>query len=385
MEFGSYEREENGRLCFRPSVPVFPPLESIWDQYEAARRAVEAFDLALTGSPVRNAVGRLFARHDAVHSSGAEGATTTFTDLLAYQSVGRAVDVDDAVAVAACAQAFEQMAENPEASPREMALAIHRRLFEQAPDPMIAARAGLWKAHPNATFDSAAGGSFHYTHPRSVPAALAEWEAFSVAGDSSPQLVRQGLSHWMFEHIHPFDDGNGRTGRLLVPLLMKKTGATRHACVFMGEAVHQNKGLYVDALKNARRIGDFFNWSRVCLALIRQTAEANVNRLHAVEALSGQWTAVIGGLRRHAAVHRLVPFVLTNPVFTVTEAAQAIGGTFQTVNTAVDQLLQFGIIRQRGTEQRRGRLFVAPEVLALFEPASEATSDRGFPSSFLIS
>ena len=165
MEIGKYERDENGRLCFRPSVPILPPLAAVWDQHEPARRAVEAFDLALTTSPVRNAVGRLFARHDAVHSSGAEGATTTFTDLLAYQSFGRAMDVDDAAAVAACAQAFEQMAENPEARPPEMALAIHRRLFEKASDPMIAARAGRWKANPNATFNSDAGGPFHYTHP----------------------------------------------------------------------------------------------------------------------------------------------------------------------------------------------------------------------------
>lgn len=368
MEFGRYERDESGRLCFRPSVPIFPPLESVWDQHEPARRAIEAFDLALTTTPVRNTVGRLFARHDAVHSSGAEGATTTFTDLLEYQSSGHAVDVADAAAVAACAQAFEQMAETPEASPREMVLAIHRRLFEKATDPMIAGRAGTWKANPNATFDSDAGGPFHYTHPDSVPAALAEWDAFTVAGGSFPQLVRQALSHWMFEHVHPFDDGNGRTGRLLVPLLLKKAGATRHACVFMGEAVHQNKGLYIDALKDARRTGDFANWSRVCLSLIRQTAEANLKRLQAVEALLGTWTSAMEGLRRHAAVHRLVPFVLTNPVFSVKDAARAIGGTFQTVNTAVEHLVRCGLIRQRGEEQRRGRLFEAPEVLALFEP-----------------
>jgi Fic family protein len=64
------------------------------------------------------------------------------------------------------------------------------------------------------------------------------------------------VSHWVFEHIHPVADGNGRIGRLLVPLMLRQKGATDAACAFFGEAVHEEKALYVEALRAAPVTGD---------------------------------------------------------------------------------------------------------------------------------
>src|SRR5450432_1292675 len=143
--FGQYEPDEHGRLCYRPPQPPFPSMDDVWEQHERAVRAVGKFDRALGVFPVSGVVGKLFARLDAVHSSGAEGSTTTFTDLLEYQSSLRtAADPDDAAGVAACADAFEAEVAR-ESDPIDMTTAIHRRLFERSRDRMVAASAGRLK------------------------------------------------------------------------------------------------------------------------------------------------------------------------------------------------------------------------------------------------
>ena len=368
--FGTYDVDEQGRRCYRPPTPSLPRLEEVWDQLEPARAAVEAFDHALTDFPVPNVVGKLFARLDAVHSSGAEGTTTTFSDLLGYQSDSRqARDLNDARTVASCAEAFDELAVSG-ATPIVMALAIHKRLFEDSPEPYARKQAGRWKLIPNQTFDAdEPAGVFYYTHPRQVPEALRRWQ--DLAADAAgPPLLRQAAAHWMFELIHPLGDGNGRIGRLMVPLLLRKTGGAKNACAFLGEAVHLNKDAYIEALKHGRRSGDLTAWSRFCLSMIRQNAVANLKRLNTLGRIHDRWRGLTRDARSHATVHELVPFALTRPVFTVSEAARALGKSFQNVNVAVERMIELGILRQRGLDEKgRNRLFETPEVLAAFEPS----------------
>jgi Fic family protein len=365
---GTIELDERGRPCFRPFVPAFPSMDAVWQPHDRAVQAVAAFDRALAGFPVAGVIGTLFARLDAVHSSGAEGSTTTFSDLLEFESaLRRARDPADAEAVAACAQAFDALAGADAGSPSLAALAIHRRLFERARDPLYAGMAGRWKALANSTFEAETGTIFHYTRPASVPAAMEEWERFTLEVEPErPEFVRQALSHWMFEHIHPVPDGNGRVGRLLVPLLLCQKRATAQACAFMGEATHHDKAIYVEALKHARRTGDMTGWVRVCLAMIAQTATANLTRLEALGGVLDGWKSAVRAIRSNSVVHPLLPWILTRPRFTVTDAAAAMGQSFASVNIAVARLTELGLIAQAG-DADRDRLFEAGAVLRLFE------------------
>jgi Fic family protein len=369
--FRNYEPDEGsgGRLlsCYRPPVPPMPALDDVWPAVEHAMAAIGAFDRALSAFPVPGTVGRLFARLDAVHSSGAEGSTTTFTDLLEYEtSLKNAPDPEDAEQVVACADAFEALQEG-QPDLKTAILDIHRRLFERTSDPHIAATAGQWKRHANCTSDyDSPNGMFFYTRPASTAAALAEWQAFTLA-TGGPELVRQMLSHWMFEHIHPLADGNGRVGRLLVPLLLKRKSATTHACCFIGEAVHTNKDLYIDALKRGRLNGDMTHWTRLLLSFAARTAERNLARLERLAGIHGHWQRATAGFRSHSLVHRLVPWVLTKPAFTVRDALTGIGsGTFASVNMAVGRLAALGIV-EASEAPGRERLFIAPDVIGLFD------------------
>lgn len=371
--FGTYDVDQHGRRCYRPPVPPFPRLDDLWDRLDPALRAISDFDRVLGSFPLANVIGKLFARLDAVHSSGAEGTTTTFTDLMGFQSgLKQARDREDAQTVAGCADAFDALSSSPQ-PPGEMVRLIHRRLFERAKDPYVVATAGHWKTIPNSTFDSAQGGPFHFTAPDALGAALDEWEMFTLADGAQPELVRQCLSHWMFEHIHPVADGNGRVGRLLLPLMLRQKQATAQACAFMGEGVHLNKSLYVDALRDGRITGDLTAFVRTCLSLIRQTARANHQRLDAVGGLYRTWQDVTAKYRRQSVIHKLVPFALTTPVFTVRDAQRALAAApvFQTVNAGIAELVELGVLRQRSSEGQiaaRDRLFEVPAVIELFDP-----------------
>jgi Fic family protein len=368
LDSGIYEIDPFGQRCFRPHTPRVPSLEDILDAFDPAVAAVREFERALAGWQPTGVIGRLFARLDAVHSSGAEGSTTTFSDLLEYESSRRtAADLDDAAAVAACAEAFETEAAGT-GDPIDMTMAIHRRLFERSRDRMVATTAGKLKERTNGTADpEASGGFFYYTQPASVPQALTEWRDFTLASDPrTPEMVRQALSHWMFEHIHPVADGNGRIGRLLVPVMLRRKGATRAACAFFGEAVHEDKDLYVDALKTARISADMTAWTRLMLSFLGRSAATNLDRLARLMAIEAQWRGVVSAFRSDSMVHKLAPFALTRPAFTIADAHSAIGGTFASVNTAAVQLVDAGIL-VIADHARRDRLFLAGAVLDIFD------------------
>ncbi|MCA1908952.1 MAG: Fic family protein [Magnetospirillum sp.] len=371
--FGSYVPDERGRLCYLPAAPLFPKLEDVWGQLQRATKAVEEFDRALAAFPIPDVVGKLFARLDAVHSSGAEGATTTFTDLLEYQSsLKRAKEPEDVREVAATAYAFDELSACDAASYVDAALLIHQRLFKGARDPMIAAGAGKLKVHPNGTYDpEATGATFFYTAPASTAQSMVMWDRFTAEDDERPELVRQALSHWLFEHIHPVPDGNGRVGRLLIPLALRRKGVLRHACAFVGEAVHLNKNVYVDALKDARRTGEFSPWVRVFCSMVAQSAASNLERLEKLGTIHLRWLAATKSVRSHSVVHRLVPWILTKPTFTVSDALVQLCGavTFQAMNTAIKRLTDLGIVTQLDVGGR-DRLFTAFEVIRLFEPVN---------------
>jgi Fic family protein len=366
MTAGTFEFDDRGRKLFKPNVPSFPALDEVHDLLDPAMASVREFDRRLGAWNRDAAVGRLFARLDAVHSSAAEGSTTTFTDLMEYETSLRiAPDADDAAVVAAVADALE---EDAGGGLEQLVLRIHRRLFERARDRIVAAGSGKLKTFPNFVADpDFPEGFFGYTSPSSLAGAMRDWREFTLAADArTPELLRQLLSHWMFEHIHPVPHGNGRIGRLLVPILMRLKGQTRMACTFFGEAVHEQKALYVEALKGARMSGKMSNYARQMLAFVHTTARKNLQRLDKLQALEAEWKAHFANVRSDSVVHRLVEYAVTKPVFTVNDAQADLGVSYAAANTAAQAMTNAGILVVP-EDARRNRLFHAEQVLGIFD------------------
>jgi hypothetical protein len=370
LELGVFELDAQGRRCFRPDAPAFPELDDIYDRLDPAATALRKLDRALAAWPRPDRVGRLFAALDAVHSCGADGSATTFSELMAYRTSSRAApDPEDAAWVAACAEI--PSTEPDKIDPIAAALRIHRRLTTPRQDLTVPPD-GL-KRRSNGTLDRDATGSLlYYTRPASVAAALEDWRTFTLGFDlDTPELVRQVLSHWMFEHIHPFPDGNGRIGRLLVPLMLRSKGAAKFPCACFGEAVHRGRKVYVDALRAARLSGDMTAWTRLMLMFLERTATANLARLDRLAALRNAWHRIAAGSRPGSMVHKLVPFALTRPAFTRRDAIEAIGGTAAALSTAALRLIEAGVLTTADAAAP-DPLFEAPAVLDIFDRFREA-------------
>ncbi len=378
MTSGTFEYDDEGRRLFRPSVPPFPRLEDVIGLLDPALASLREFDRRLSALDKMGTVGRLFARLDAVHSSGAEGSTTTFTDLMEYESALRlAPDRNDAAVVAAAAAGLDETLDHGDL--QGLILRIHKRLFESNPNKMLAAGAGTFKRIPNYVRDpDSLSALFGYTKPSSIEAAMSDWSAFTLASeDGTSEIVRQVLSHWMFEHIHPVADGNGRIGRLLVPIVLRAKGFTNKACAFFGEAVHEDKSLYIDTLKDARISGNPTNYVRQMLSFLRRTADSNIVRLDRLEAIETEWKGRFARIRSNSVVHRLYPYAIAKPVFTVGEVQKDLGVSFAAASTA-SRLLQDEGILSVPDDSSRNRLFHADEVLDVFDRFKAPTPSRPF-------
>jgi Fic/DOC family len=372
LELGVFELDSQGRRCFRPDAPAFPAADDIIDRLEPAAAALRRFDRALAAWPRPDLVGRLFAALDAVHSCGADGSAMTFSELMAYRTSLRiAHDAGEAAAVAACADipATEPLRIDPMAA----ALRIHRRFAASRRD--ATPEDGL-KLRPNGTLDHDATGSLlYYTRPASVVAVLEDWRTFTLGFDlDAPELVRQILAHWMFEHIHPFPDGNSRIGRLLVPLMLRSKGAAKFPCAVFSEAVHRGRKVYVDGLRAARLSGDMTAWTRLMLMFLERTATANLARLDRLAALGDAWYRIAAGSRPGSMVHMLAPFALTRPVFTRRDALEAIGGTAAALGTAALRLVEAGVLTTADAAAP-DPLFQAPAALGIFDRFREVAAE----------
>jgi Fic family protein len=233
---------------------------------------------------------------------------------------------------------------------------------------MVAAGAGKFKTRPNFVRDPEfQDGFFGYTSPSTLAEALRDWREFTLATDArTPELLRQVLSHWMFEHIHPMPDGNGRIGRLLVPIMMRWKGQTVMPCTFFGEAVHEDKALYVEALKDGRITGRMSNYARQMLAFVKITAQANLERLDKLQSLELEWKEQFAKVRSDSIIHRLVRYAITKPVFTINDAQAQLKVSYAAANTAAQALTKAGILAVP-EDVRRNRLFHAEGVLGIFD------------------
>jgi hypothetical protein len=368
LELGVFELDSQGRRCFRPDTPAFPEIDDVIDRLEPAAAALRKLDRALAAWPRPDLLGRLFAALDAVHSCGADGSSVTFSELMAYRTSLRiARDAAEAAAVAACADISEPAKVDPVAA----ALRIHRRLSAAGQGSPVD---GL-KLRSNGTLDRDATGSLlYYTRPTSVAAALEDWRTFTLGFDlEAPELVRQVLAHWMFEHIQPFPDGNGRIGRLLLPLMLRSKGAANFPCAIFGEAVHRGRRVYDDALRAARLSGDMTAWTRLMLVFLERTATANLARLDRLAAVAHAWRRIANASRPGSMVHKLVPFALTRPAFTRSDALDAIGGTAAALSTAALRLVEAGVLTTADAAAP-DPLFEAPAVLDIFDRFREVAA-----------
>jgi Fic family protein len=186
-----------------------------------------------------------------------------------------------------------------------------------------------------------------------------------------PLLIKAGLVHVQFETIHPFLDGNGRLGRLLITFLLCAVGVLREPILYLSLYFKQHRQAYYDLLDRVRAKGDWEIWLDFFLAGVRDTAQQAAAAARRILALFDDHRRKIEGLGRPAAsVLRVFEHMQRNPIVSIPGAAEGIGISAPTVAKSLEHMRQLGMLREI-TGRQRHRLFVYDAYLAILSEGTE--------------
>jgi Fic family protein len=381
-ETGQYEGTAVGAERVRAFVPAAlppaPPLAfdgELQRTLEAAVLAVGRLDGVSTLLPDKALFLYTYVRKEAVLSSQIEGTQSSLSDLLLFElDEAPGVPLDDVVEVSNYVAALDHgLARLREGFPLSNRLLreIHGVLLSRGrgsgKDP------GEFRRSQNWIGGSRPGNATFVPPPHTaVPHCMAALERFLHAEDDGlPVLVRAGLAHVQFETIHPFLDGNGRVGRLLITFLLCQAGVLREPLLYLSLYLKENRAAYYELLDRVRREGDWEAWLAFFLAGVRETAEGAVATAHRLAALFQEDRGKLEPTgRRAGSALRVHEALKARPIQSLPALCAATGLSFPAASSAMDLLVQLGIARER-TGKRRNRLFVYDRYLAILNEGTE--------------
>ena len=373
-ESGTLVPTMDGALAFVPA-PLPPAIDYDAELVLALSRADGALsELSGLGRqlPDPHLLIAPYLRQEAVLSSRIEGTVTTLSELLIDQAGGATTERerDDLRAVRNYVKAMEhglaRLAELP------LSLRLVREVHEQL---MRGVRGGTsapgefrriqnWIGPPGSTLATAT-----YVPPP-VPdmmEALSLWERFLNERDTMPVLVQCALMHEHFEAIHPFLDGNGRVGRLLITLFLVERERLSQPLLYLSAFIDAHRNDYYDALLRVRTEGDRRGWLLFFLAGVAETSERAARQAATLMDLRERYHEL---LRRAPRAVALVDELFRNPYVTIAGAAQVLGVSTPTAKRAMDKLLDAAILEDMGERAWR-RVFVAPQIMRAIETPLE--------------
>lgn len=372
---GRYVLQPSGYKAFLPApLPPEPPVRI----EGALQRLLSKADLTLgrlDGSiqilPNPDLFVFMYVRKEAVLSSQIEGTQSSLQDLLAAEanicSPDQPRDVDEVVNyVAAMNHGLSRLADLPVSV--RLIREIHERLLEGVRGARLTPgelrRSQNWIGPGGATISTA---SFIPPPPEEVPEALSRLEKF-LHDDSTPLLVKIGLAHAQFETIHPFLDGNGRVGRLLITFLLCEGGALRKPVLYLSHYFRRRREQYYELLQGTRDSGDFEGWLEFFLqGVIEVAAEAADTARRIIALREDHRAAITDHLGRAAGNgHKILERLYQRPIVSVSEIADLTATTFAAANGLVGRLSELGILVEV-TGFARNRRFSYQPYVRLFD------------------
>lgn len=215
---------------------------------------------------------------------------------------------------------------------------------------------------------SLADATFIPPHHQHVNDLMSDLEHFLRNQDIQvPALIRVAIAHYQFETIHPFLDGNGRIGRLLITLFLVSEGILEKPLLYLSSYFEKNKGLYYDNLMVVRDKSDMLQWLKYFLVGIAQTATVAVSTLSRIIALKAdlERDLPINFGRRAANAQHLLNALFRQPAISIEDAQKICGTSYKAANDLVALMCKHGILHEI-TGQTRNRMFIFSAYLAIF-------------------
>lgn len=363
----------------RPLPPV-PPLvlEPLYPLLDQASLALGRLDGMSAMIPDASLFLYMYVRKEAVLSSQIEGTQSSLSDLLTYEledMPGTPVNDVEEVSnyVAAMNHALRRLKELP----------LSLRLIREMHGIMLARGRGR-KMNPGEfrTSQNWIGGTrpgnaaFVPPPPDRLLECLGDFEKFlHDPRHRLPVLVKAALAHVQFESIHPFLDGNGRLGRLLIPLILCVDGAIRSPLLYLSLYFKTHRKLYYDHLTLVRETGDWEEWISFFLKGVAQTADQAAGTARKITALFNANDEKLKRLGKvSGSVLRLHAYLQKRPLSDTGNAVKGSGLTLPTVIRAFEELEKLGLVRET-TGRERKRLYAYVAYLELLNQGTEPFKD----------
>jgi len=375
MRAGTYQNQTTGYRAFIPApLPPDPPIamdDELQTLLSAADRALGRLDGSVQTLPDSDLFVLMYVRKEAVLSSQIEGTQSSLNDLLRAEAriydPDRPADVQEVSNyVAALHYGLERLDDLPISV--RLIREIHERLLRGVRgahlQPGELRKSQNWIGPAGATLNEA---TFIPPPPHEVPQALSDLEHFMHAKDLMPALIRIGLTHAQFETIHPFLDGNGRVGRLLITLLLCEQGTLLSPVLYLSHYFKANRAEYYEHLQDIRKDGGWEAWLKFFLRGVADVSREATHTARAIVSLrETDRDKIIYELGRVAGnalkVHELL---FRFPLVSVNSVADMLEVSFTSANRLVERLVDIGVLVE-ATGNARNRVFQYQNYINIF-------------------
>lgn len=322
--------------------------------------------------PVPHVVVRPFVRKEAVLSSQIEGTRTTFQELLSYEAGQLSLfqDVEDTHEVHNYVRAIDYGLEHLKTFPLSIRLIreIHEILMQgergEHMTPGEVRRSQNWIGRPGATLEKA---RYVPPPPEEMHECLSDLEKFIHSDSDLPALLRIGMIHYQFEAIHPFLDGNGRVGRLLVTFLLVAWGLLSQPLLYLSNFIDINRQEYYDLLLAVSQKGTWEAWLLFFLEGVHSQALDASHRISRLENLRSSYREMFAKDRSRETLETLVDYLIGSPITSITQAQESLNiGSFNMIQRNIEKLEALGVVHEV-TGNKRNRIYHAEEILKVLE------------------
>jgi Fic family protein len=373
---GRYIRQPQSYAAFipEPLPPAEPPLQidlEMQTLLSQADRALGRLDGSIQTLPDAELFVFMYVRKEAVLSSQIEGTQSSLTDVLEAEaqllSPNRPKDVDEVLNyVQAMNHGLARLPELPVSV--RLIREIHGKLLRGVrgaeKEPGELRRTQNWIGHAGCTLRDA---SFVPPPPQVVPEALSDWERFVHSDQGLPMLIKIGLAHAQFETIHPFLDGNGRVGRLLITFLLCGENILQKPVLYLSYYFKRNRQRYYELLQGTRDNGDWESWLKFFLAGVAEVSAEATETARRIVILREQHRAVI--VERFGRVAgnglRVLEALYSQPIISVNTMIELTGVSYPAASQLMSKFVEHGLLTEV-TGQLRNRRFEYISYIELF-------------------